>query len=246
MISPSAWCAAGAACSRSRSCAQSTQHGQPDRLEHDDRQPRSQHDPDRPPKATTASRTAAGPQIGAGASKTAFHQPAAALSATQISIRSLTIDGITRPRKSSASTPAPRYNPQGRRHRQAAFIPLPWPPIVGGMRRICRDSAGVLVTVLERSVTWNLFDPAGHRLYYLAADERAAFLEAAKSAPREVRTFCHVLHDTGCPAVRSARTAHARGGFGGQGDRARNPQEAPPRGLPGRCRCAPSSWNSST
>ena len=43
----------------------------------------------------------------------------------------------------------------------------------------------------------NLFDPSGHRLY-LAADERAAFLEAAKTAPREVRTFCHVLHDTGC------------------------------------------------
>jgi hypothetical protein len=43
----------------------------------------------------------------------------------------------------------------------------------------------------------NLFDPAGHRLD-LAADERAAFLDAAKSAPREVRTFCHVLHDTGC------------------------------------------------
>ena len=42
-----------------------------------------------------------------------------------------------------------------------------------------------------------LFDPAGHRLC-LAADERAAFLEAAKTAPREVRTFCQVLHDTGC------------------------------------------------
>jgi hypothetical protein len=43
-----------------------------------------------------------------------------------------------------------------------------------------------------------LFDLAGHRLY-LAADERAAFLDTAKSAPREVRTFCHVLHDTSCP-----------------------------------------------
>jgi intergrase/recombinase len=42
-----------------------------------------------------------------------------------------------------------------------------------------------------------LFDPAGHRLY-LANNERAAFLDAAKTAPREVRTFCHVLHDTGC------------------------------------------------
>ena len=34
----------------------------------------------------------------------------------------------------------------------------------------------------------NLFDPAGHRLY-LAADERAAFLEAAKTAPREVEAM---------------------------------------------------------
>ena len=38
----------------------------------------------------------------------------------------------------------------------------------------------------------DVFDPAGHRLY-LAADERAAFLEAAKSAPREVRTLCQAL-----------------------------------------------------
>ena len=32
----------------------------------------------------------------------------------------------------------------------------------------------------------------------LEASARPAFLDAAKSAPREVRTFCHVLHDTGC------------------------------------------------
>jgi integrase len=42
-----------------------------------------------------------------------------------------------------------------------------------------------------------LIDPEGRRLY-LTGDERRAFLEAARNAPREVRTFCTVLHDTGC------------------------------------------------
>jgi hypothetical protein len=42
-----------------------------------------------------------------------------------------------------------------------------------------------------------LYDPQGRRLY-LTAEERKAFLNAARDAPREVRTFCLVLHDTGC------------------------------------------------
>ncbi len=42
-----------------------------------------------------------------------------------------------------------------------------------------------------------LFDTQGRRLY-LTAEERTAFLEAAKAAPREVRTFCLVLAFTGC------------------------------------------------
>lgn len=42
-----------------------------------------------------------------------------------------------------------------------------------------------------------LFDKAGSRKY-LTADERAAFLKAADTAPREVRTFCHLLHFSGC------------------------------------------------
>jgi len=42
-----------------------------------------------------------------------------------------------------------------------------------------------------------LYDPQGRRLYLTAA-ERRAFLKAARDAPREVRTFCLVLHDTGC------------------------------------------------
>ncbi|MBB4000825.1 tyrosine-type recombinase/integrase [Aureimonas pseudogalii] len=43
----------------------------------------------------------------------------------------------------------------------------------------------------------DLIDPDGHRLY-LTASERAAFLAAAAKADREVRTFCEVLHTTGC------------------------------------------------
>src|SRR3954454_13523453 len=42
-----------------------------------------------------------------------------------------------------------------------------------------------------------LFDAEGHRLY-LTEDERRAFIAAAAKAPREVRTFCGVLHATGC------------------------------------------------
>ena len=41
-----------------------------------------------------------------------------------------------------------------------------------------------------------LFDAEGRRLY-VTEDERRAFSAAAK-APREVRTFCSVLHATGC------------------------------------------------
>ena len=43
----------------------------------------------------------------------------------------------------------------------------------------------------------DLMDPQGNRLYLTAA-ERAAFLTAAAKAPREVRSFCEVLHFTGC------------------------------------------------
>ncbi len=43
----------------------------------------------------------------------------------------------------------------------------------------------------------DLHDTRGQRLY-LTADERAAFLAAAKNAPLPVRTFCLILHYTGC------------------------------------------------
>src|SRR3954468_5209496 len=42
-----------------------------------------------------------------------------------------------------------------------------------------------------------LFDAEGRRLY-VTEDERRAFLAAAAKASREVRTFCGVLHATGC------------------------------------------------
>jgi integrase/recombinase XerD len=41
-----------------------------------------------------------------------------------------------------------------------------------------------------------LYDRTGRRLY-LTAEERAAFLKAARTAPREVRTLCQLIHDTG-------------------------------------------------
>ena len=43
----------------------------------------------------------------------------------------------------------------------------------------------------------SLYSKSGQRLY-LTANERLAFLEAAKKQNRDVRTFCTVLHDTGC------------------------------------------------
>ena len=42
-----------------------------------------------------------------------------------------------------------------------------------------------------------LFDDDGRRLYF-TEDERRAFMVAAAKAPREVRSFCAVLHATGC------------------------------------------------
>jgi len=47
------------------------------------------------------------------------------------------------------------------------------------------------------SAAMSLHDRSGHRLY-LTAEERAGFLVAAQHFPREVRTLCVILHDTGC------------------------------------------------
>lgn len=43
----------------------------------------------------------------------------------------------------------------------------------------------------------SLYDLNGHRLYLTKA-EREAFLKAAAKAPRDVRSFCEVLHFAGC------------------------------------------------
>ena len=57
--------------------------------------------------------------------------------------------------------------------------------------------------------TEQLFDSEGRRLY-LTPDERAAFLDAARSAPRPVRTFCHTLHSTGCRISEALALSPAR------------------------------------
>jgi hypothetical protein len=46
-----------------------------------------------------------------------------------------------------------------------------------------------------------LFDQEGNRKY-LTAQERAAFLRGADRAPREVRTFCALLHYTAAASVK--------------------------------------------
>ena len=43
----------------------------------------------------------------------------------------------------------------------------------------------------------SIFDAQGRRLYF-TDDERKAFMKAAAEQPRDVRTFCGVLHYTGC------------------------------------------------
>jgi integrase len=53
-----------------------------------------------------------------------------------------------------------------------------------------------------------LYDAEGRRLYF-TEDDRRAFIAAAAKAPREVRTFCGVLHATGCRISEAlALTAH--------------------------------------
>src|SRR4051794_34696579 len=42
-----------------------------------------------------------------------------------------------------------------------------------------------------------LYDAEGRRLY-VTEEERRAFIVAAAKAPREVRTFCGILHATSC------------------------------------------------
>ncbi|MBC8141115.1 MAG: site-specific integrase [Armatimonadetes bacterium] len=54
-----------------------------------------------------------------------------------------------------------------------------------------------------------LFDPSGKRKY-LSGLEREAFLKAADCAPREVRTFCALLHVTGCRITEALELTYDR------------------------------------
>ena len=60
-----------------------------------------------------------------------------------------------------------------------------------------------------------LHDRKGHRLYLTAA-ERAAFLVAAQHFPREVRTLCVILHDTGCRVSEALALTPDRVDFSGK------------------------------
>ena len=60
-----------------------------------------------------------------------------------------------------------------------------------------------------------LIDRQGRRLY-LTGEERAAFIEAAREAPRPVRVFCTVLHDTGCRIFEALALAPVRVDLNGQ------------------------------
>ena len=76
-------------------------------------------------------------------------------------------------------------------------------------------------------MTGELFDRAGRRKY-LTHDERKAFLKAADRAPREVRTFCHLLHFSGCRISEALALTYDRVDFANGTE----PQEAPGRRLP--------------
>lgn len=54
-----------------------------------------------------------------------------------------------------------------------------------------------------------LFDSEGNRLY-LTESERSQFLAAAGKADRETRTFCTVLHATGCRITEGLQLTPAR------------------------------------
>ncbi len=66
-----------------------------------------------------------------------------------------------------------------------------------------------------QSVLSGLHNREGHRLY-LTAEERAAFLLAAQHFPREVRTLCVILHDTGCRISEALALTSDRVDFSGK------------------------------
>lgn len=60
-----------------------------------------------------------------------------------------------------------------------------------------------------------LHDATGHRLY-LTDEERRALMAAAARTSRPVRTFCAVLHDTGCRISEALALTPARVDLGGR------------------------------
>lgn len=69
--------------------------------------------------------------------------------------------------------------------------------------------------ILLKSPLPGLHDRDGHRLY-LTAEERAEFLKAAQQFPRDVRTFCTLLHDTGCRVSEALAVTPERIDFSGK------------------------------
>src|SRR3954468_1806194 len=69
-----------------------------------------------------------------------------------------------------------------------------------------------------------LYDAEGRRLYF-TEDERRAFVAAAAKAPREVRTFCGVLHATGCRISEALALTTQQIDLSARG-RVREPEEA--------------------
>src|SRR3954451_20903086 len=72
-----------------------------------------------------------------------------------------------------------------------------------------------------------LFDAEGRRLY-VTEEERRAFVAAAAKAPREVRTFCGVLHATGCRISEALALTTQQIDLSARG-RVREPEEAQAR-----------------
>jgi len=60
-----------------------------------------------------------------------------------------------------------------------------------------------------------LYDSQGNRLY-LTSEERAAFLEASRTAERRLKCFCHVLHHAGCRLSEALELTPARVDLNGQ------------------------------
>src|SRR3954447_5881609 len=89
-----------------------------------------------------------------------------------------------------------------------------------------------------------LYDAEGRRLY-LTEDERRAFIAAAAKAPHEVRTFCGVLHATGCRISEALALRRPRRPVR-PGDCVREPEEAEARRVPRRAVSCPSYWTRAT